>query len=174
MLQDTGRRDRAGADNDLTSGVRDLFFAVNGILDTNGLFALQHDALGHGAGHDVQVLAAFGGVEEGTGQRVAFAVLLRHLIVTKALLVAVVVVLVDWEAFRLRRLDPGVANLVVFAHVRDIEGAAFAAGLVAFALEILRLFEVGQHAFIRPTAIAKLAPRIVVKRIAPHIQHAVD
>ncbi len=55
-----------------------------------------------------------------------------------------------------------------------MERAALAAAVVALACEMLGLLEVGQHVLVGPAAIAELAPRIVVARLAAHIDHAVD
>ena len=62
----------------------------------------------------------------------------------------------------------------VLAHVGDVQRAALAAAVVAAALEMLRLLEVGQDLRIGPAAIAELAPGVVVERLAAHIEHAVD
>ena len=86
---------------------------------------------------DVQVLARAGRVEEGAGKAVAFAVFLGNLVVAEAFLIAVVVVFVNWEAFSLGSLNPGVANLVMLAHVGDVQRAAFAAGVIVIAFEML-------------------------------------
>src|SRR5262249_58345424 len=56
----------------------------------------------------------------------------------------------------------------------DVQETTLAAAVVAAALEILRLLEVGQDLRIGPAAIADLAPGVVVERLAAHIEHAVD
>src|SRR4030095_8670606 len=55
-----------------------------------------------------------------------------------------------------------------------MERTTLAAAVVALAREVLGLLEIGQHALVRPAAVAELAPGIVVERLAAHIDHAVD
>ena len=115
-----------------------------------------------------------GRIEEGARGGPAAAVLLRHLIVVEAFLGAVVVVGVGGPAFGRGGGDHGIADLVAFAHRHHVERAAAAARFVARALVVLGFTEIGQDRFVRPAAVAELRPRIVVERVAAHVQHPVD
>ena len=59
-------------------------------------------------------------------------------------------------------------------HVRHVQLAADTAEFVPAALEVLRAHEERQHFLVRPTPIAELRPGVVVQRLAPHVEHAVD
>ena len=63
---------------------------------------------------------------------------------------------------------------MAFDHVRHVQFATDPAEFIAATLEMLGPFEERQYFFVRPTAVAELRPSIVVQRLAPDVEHAVD
>jgi hypothetical protein len=147
---------------------------VLAIAHADAALALDDQAAALRIGLDLQVGSSTRRVEESARRRPAPAVLLRHLVVAEALLVAVVVVDGARIALGDAGVDEGVEDLVLLVHVGDVELAALAAAVVAAALEMLGLLEVRQHRLVGPPAIAELRPGIVVERLSADIQHAVD
>ena len=174
MLQHARRLHRAARHDDLAVDARLALLAQHRVGDADRALALEDDIAHQRIGLDLEVRPVAGGIEEGARRRLAFAVLHRHLVVAEAFLVAVVVILVLRIAGGRGGIDEGIAQLVGVAHVGDVQRAALAAAVVAAALEILRLLEVGQDLRIGPAAIAELAPGVVVERLAAHVEHAVD
>ena len=129
-------------------------------------------------GPDVEVRAAARRVEEGPGGAAPAPVAHRELVVPDAFLVAAVVVGVAGVAAGDGGLDEGVGHLVRLVLVGDDQWAAGRAGVADGAglrpLEVLGLAEVGQDRLVRPAAVAELGPDVVVERLAPHVEHAVD
>ena len=129
-------------------------------------------------GPDVEIGAAAHRTEEGARGVAPAPVVHRELVVADAFLIAAVVVGVARVAAGDRRLDEGVGHFVRLVLIGDHEGTAGGAGVAdpgsGGALEVLGLAKVGQHGFVRPAAIAELGPDVVVERLTPHVEHAVD
>ena len=73
-----------------------------------------------------------------------------------------------------RRLAEGVENLPGQPHILDPPLAALAVMRVGAADVVLRALEIGQHVVPSPAGIAELAPIVVIARLPPHVDHAVD
>ena len=98
-----------------------------------------------------------------------------HLLIeAAALLVTRVVVRVRRQAARRRGLEEGLAQGVPLALVGDHQRAIAAAPGRVAAAPGLGLHEVGQHVLVRPASAAELGPVIVVRRLAAHIEMAID
>ena len=128
---------------------------------------------------DVEIGAAAHRVEERASGAAPASVVHRVLVVPHAFLIAAVVVGVARVAARDRRLDEGVGHLVRLVLVGDDERrAAGGAGVPDLRgggpLEVLGLAEVREDGLVRPASVAELGPDVVVKRLASHVEHAVD
>src|SRR5690606_20681112 len=67
-----------------------------------------------------------------------------------------------------------VENLPMHAHLLDAPFSARAMHVVGAAVIVLGFPEIGKHIVPAPAGAAHLAPKIIVARLAAHIDHAVD
>ncbi len=99
----------------------------------------------------------------------------RGLRLHDAFLVLAVVVGVELEAGRHRRLEQSVIERVLVGHGRDLERAAGATAVAAVAVdEILDAGEQRRHLVPAPAAVAHLRPGVVVERLATHPDQPID
>ena len=102
------------------------------------------------------------------------AVFLGHLKQPAAELRGAVEIRIERQAGLLRPLDEDMAERICVGTLGDIERAISAMKAVVQALVAFGLLEVRQHVVIVPAGIAELAPMIVVRRLAAHIDHRID
>ena len=135
---------------------------------------VHYEPEGLGVGSDLQVVATAGRFQIGGGGALAPPISLGDLVVPDAVLSLAVVVGVTLESAFDPGVDERVDDLVVLAHVGDVQRPVSAADLVPAALEVLRFPEVGQDVGVGPAAVAELRPRIIVESLSAHVKHAVD
>ena len=114
------------------------------------------------------------------GRRKAFAVVQRmpfalvDLEEARPLVVAVVEVVPARDADLLGGVAKGLEDVPAQPLARDLPLAAGAVQRALAAEAVLGAAEVGQHVVPAPAGIAELAPVVVVRRLAAHVDHAVD
>ena len=99
----------------------------------------------------------------------------RHLRIADAFLLLAIQILAEFMPGFLRRFHERMRQWQDRAVILYLQFAALAAECaVAFLHVIFRLTEIRQHIVKTPAARAHLRPAIEIRRIAAHIQHAVD
>src|SRR5215510_11649408 len=142
--------------------------------DADAALVFAEQAGGEGIGLDAQIGPAFRLSQKRARSRAAEATVTRHLRIADPLLLAAVEVLGEGDSHLLRCIDEamrqGQSGTIVFEQDRPAL-AAFAAGARRVALD---RFEIRQDLIKGPALAAHLGPAIVVCRIAPDPEHAVD
>ena len=172
-LQDLRAAYGAGRQHDL-GRAQNLRLAVGHHLQPGGAAALEDHAPHMHAGHHRQVRALHRRAQEGAGQRVPPAVLLVDAEIADAFVVAAVEIVTGGDADCLRGAGEIVQHLPAQAlpvHApRAIAGMRVrCAGRIA-----LGSHEIGQHVVPAPAGAAHLPPAVIIRRLPPDIEHAVD
>src|SRR5690606_26999686 len=143
-------------------------------FDTDRLLAVEQDAGGHRPRFDGEVRPLHRRVEIGDCGRVAATVLRGELKEADPFLVAVVEVRLVGNAGFDAGFDQRGGDRVLFGKVADVERPAGAVEIALAAFLVLALAEVGQNVVPAPPARAHLRPVVIVRRLAAHVEHAVD
>ena len=148
--------------------------AVPDEAQADGAAAFEDDAGRLRAGQHGEVGPALAGRRKALARAPAHAAALVDLEIAAALVVAAVEVGHARDADLGRRLAEGVEDLPGQALLLDPPLAARAVHLVGAGGKILGALEVRQDVVPAPAAVARLAPAVVVARLAAHVDHAVD
>ena len=173
-LENLGRVDRACGEQHLGLGEGLPPHAPLPIDQAPHRAAFEDQPLGLGLQDDLQVGPLHRRPEEAPGRGPAHPLPLVHLEEARALVVAVVEIGARLDAELPRALLHRVEDLPAQPLRRDLPAAAAAvhrrgAGVMVFGLQ-----EVGQDIVPAPAKVAELAPVLVVRRLAAHVDHAVD
>src|SRR4051812_391672 len=175
QFEELWRVDRAGADDDFTTGAGFELLPAESVDDPDAPLSLEQQALGQRVRLDGQVRAPARRVEvahRGTHATTTADRRLRH---ADAILLRPVVVLRVGYSDLAGRFDQGTVKRAALVAFADPERPVAAAVLVlALAPVAFHLLEDRQHLAIAPAAIAELRPGVVVLRLAAHEHHAVD
>ena len=144
------------------------------VLDADRATVLDQHAGRLRPGDDGEVRPRRRGMQIGRGRAAALAFFLRHLEKAASELRGAVEIRIERNSRLLRRLDEDVAQRIGVGPLGNVERPVAPMEIVAKALVVLRLLEERQHVLITPASIAELAPAIVIRRIAAHIDHGVD
>jgi hypothetical protein len=166
---------RARRQDHLAAGAQLADLLALPVLDADRALALEQDARGMrlrlhpqvGTVCDVRMNIA-------ARRAPALAILLRHLVGAETFLLFGVKILADAELRLTRGFQKDLLYRIVGAQSVDGERTALA---VIFAVEIgvvFRTFEVRQHVGMRPAAVAKRRPLVVVAAVTADIDHRID
>ena len=100
--------------------------------------------------------------------------MLGDLVEPEAFLPGAVEIVVARVACLYRRLNEYRPETVRAAQVHHIERATYAVEIIGSALVVLRPFEVGEHIAPAPAWVALCGPVVVVRAMAPRIDHGID
>ena len=173
-LQDLGRVDGACGQQHFAVGARLVPRSLAAIDESLHRAAFEDQPLGLGLQDHAQVGPLHRGLEEPARRGPAHALALVHLEEARALVVAVVEVRAGLDAELLRGLLHRFEDFPAQPLRGDLPAAAGAVHTRRAGVVVLGLQEVGQHVVPAPAKVAELAPAVVVRRLAPHVDHAVD
>jgi hypothetical protein len=169
------RVDRAGTEDDFTTGFGQIIGVIAAIFDTRASTPFEHDPLRDGAGDDSQIGALECRAQKRFGGIPADAALLVDVEVADAAVVAAIEVVGGGDAGLLRGLREGLEDFPFEALLFDAPWAACAMRFVGPAVVILAAFKDGEDVVPGPgSVIGDAGPFVVVFALAAHVDHAVD
>ena len=127
-----------------------------------------------GLGADIQIGAPLGGRQIGARRTPAPIGTGGGLIISRAFLHAAIEIRITRNACLFGGADHRLRQFCRACVVRDIKRPTNAMEFIRPACLIFAFLEVRQHGIIIPARAAALAPGIIIPRIAPHIDHAID
>src|SRR6185437_1094968 len=139
------------------------------------LRSLEFKLLDLAARHDLDLAAPLFGTQEGTCRVQAYTTALIHFEVGTALVIAAVEIIDLGNAGLRRRFAEGIENFPRQPLPLDAPFATAAMHRIAAAVMVFALDETRQHFLPRPSQVARqIGPLVVVARLHPHVDHAVD
>ncbi len=174
QLQELGRIESAGGEDNLAVGVRHVCGFAAPVLDADRTPPGKQDTGRQRLRHHGEVCSRARLPQIADRGGAATPAPRRELEVSGAFLGRTVEVVVAGEARLLRSLDEGLAQRVRLADIGDRERTAGAVQRIGAALLVLGPPEVGQHVLETPAGIAELAPVVVVGGLAADIEKPVD
>src|SRR5580704_18313913 len=151
-----------------------MAFTAAGKDDARGATVLKGDTLHMGARLEAQVRALQHGLQEATRRAPAPASLLVHLEISRALVVPGVEVLDLGDAGGLAGVANGVEDVPAHARIFDAPFPAAAMRLVRGSDMVLMREEGRQDIVPAPAWKSELAPAVVIRGLAAHVDHGVD
>ena len=177
-LQELGRTDCPGGQDDLTVGPDGLFLPPGTAPDAahaNGAGALEQDAADMGARADFHIRTLHGRLQEGPGRTAAPSVVDGPLQVAAPRVDHAVVIVGERDAQFGQSVDEGVTDGVRPVLVGDVQAAgAPAKAVVPHADLAFGTHEIRQDLQIGPARIASRCPVVVVLSLPAHVRQAVD
>ena len=135
---------------------------------------LDDDPAGLGVRHHVQIGPAARRAQIGDGGAAAPSVPDRQLKIGNAGVRRTVVIGILGYALLYARLIESLVQPIPVGDVDDADGPSRPPVGGVAAEPVLEAFEVGQHVVVAPTGTSRIAPAVVLLRVAPHEHHAVD
>ena len=173
-LQNRGRHQRAGRENDLTRRREMLRYAGDPRADARRAPVLERDLIDGDTGHDLDVRSLHRGTQKHDCGALPAARADVVRVVADAFLVLAVEVVVTWQTHLLARGDQRFGHRIAKPIDADVDRPAAAAHAVVAELVILDGTKRGFHGVPAPAAGAARFPVRVIRGLATHVDHPVE
>ncbi|OIQ78619.1 hypothetical protein GALL_396650 [mine drainage metagenome] len=173
-LQQLWRDDRPRRQDHLATGGQGLQHAVVAHQNPGGTLAGKGDLFHRSLGQNGQVLAVLDRAQVAFGGRTALSVADRELQPARALGIGAVIVGVHVAAPLHASIKEALRNRVFQHDVSAGDRTAAPTQIGRRRLAVFEFFEIGQQVAVAPARIALVAPFVIARRLAPHINHPVQ
>ncbi|CAI8214227.1 MAG: Uncharacterised protein [Alphaproteobacteria bacterium] len=174
--QNLRRIERAGRQDDFPLGTHGEAFTLFTETDTDRFFALKLHTVNRHIGFGMQVFAIERRMQIAARGTAPLGAAYRMLIARHTLLALAVKIFGERNTCLLTGFDKHIKQFIIFTigflHAERATRAVIF--FIAITGKIFRPLEIGQHAFIRPALIAKLAPMVIIIGIAANINHRIN
>ena len=172
--QNLRRTDRAGGEHDFAAAARRARLAVLPPAHADGALAVEDDAFDQAAGLEPQIRTMQHGLQKRPRRRDAAAARLIDMKGAAAFVVAAIEIGDGFDAGLFGRGAERIEQIPAHPRWRDRPFAADGMRRALAEKMILVLAEERQHVVPAPAGEPKLAPVIVIGRLAAHIDHGID